>query len=105
MDHLALGNACLDAGAHGSLEDAPKPISSPPLPNARQRGMIRKPVAQTKACKPADGQIHLRFTHQASVVNNPKQEACQHQAQGSLGVYRGPTDSWGVNLSHLIMQP
>ena len=38
-------------------------------------------------------------------MNNPKQEACQHQAQGSFWVYRRPPDSWRVNFSHLIMQP
>ena len=35
MDHFALGDACLNAGPHGPFEDAPEPISTPPLPNAR----------------------------------------------------------------------
>ena len=86
MDDLALGDPGIEAGLYGTREDAPEPFGTPALADARQRGMIRQGLMQTVSCEPADGDIHLRFPHQPTVVNDAQQKAGEHQSNRHLGV-------------------
>ena len=78
-------------------------IGAPALADSGQRRVIGQPVVQTEAGEPADGEVHLRLAHQATVMNDPQKEAGEHETHRRLGLDGRATDPGRVHLRHLVM--
>jgi hypothetical protein len=86
VDNLALGDAGRHAARHRALKDAPEAVRAPALPDAGQRGVIRQRLVQAVADGPADRQVHLGFTQQVTIMDDPEQQPGEHQPHRDLGV-------------------
>ena len=60
---------------------------------------------QPEPREPPDREVHLRFPHQAAIMNDAQQEARQHQAQGGLGIDRRAADGRHIGPGHLVIKP
>src|SRR5512134_3010478 len=67
--------------------------------------MVRQGLMQTVSREPADGDIHLRFPHQPTVVSDAQQKAREHQSNRHLGVDARPAVTVTVQTSHFLTQP
>src|SRR5512134_385320 len=67
--------------------------------------MVRQGLVQIVAGEPADGDIHLRFPHQPTVVNDAQQKAREHQSNRHLGVDARPAVTVTVQTGHFLTQP
>src|SRR5512134_515620 len=67
--------------------------------------MVRQGLMQTVSREPADGDIHLRFPHQPTVVNDAQQKAREHQSNRHLGVDARPAVTVTVQTGHFLTQP
>ena len=105
MHDLALGDPGRHTAPDRPLEDAPKSLRAPALANTGQRRMIRQPLVQAVPREPADREIDLCLSHQTPVMNDPQQEAGQHQAHCRLRRDPGPTRAGGVEIGHVLDQP
>ncbi len=105
MDHLTLGDPSGDAGCHRALKDAPKLLCSPALPDPGQARVIGQGLVQPIACKPANGQVDLRFPHEPAVVDDAQQEARQHQPDRDLWIDTRSPIVRAVQLPDLATQP
>lgn len=55
--------------------------------------------------KPTDSQIDLRFAHQLSVVNDPREETGKHEANRGLGVDARSAIVFAVAIRHITPKP
>jgi len=91
VDHLSSSNFSGDTRPYRPLEDVSKALGAPALSDAGQRRVVWQWFMQRIANEPTNRQVHLRFPHQATVVNDPKQKAGKHQSHSHFGV-----DSWAA---------
>ena len=105
MDDFALGNPGGDAGLHAPLEDAAEPLGAPTLPDPRERGMIGQPVLQPVAGEPADRQVDLRLAHEPAIMDDPEQEAREHQPDRRLRIDPRAPDVRRIELGDLGRKP
>ena len=90
---------------HEAREDLAEDVCAPALPDARQRGVIRQSLVQGVTDEPADHETDLRFTHQSPVLNDPQQEARQHQPNGNLGIDAGTAVVGTIEIGQFGTEP
>ena len=105
MHDLALGDPGCHTALNRPLKDAPKPLGAPALPNTGQRRMIRKPLVEAIASKPADREIDLCLSHKTPVMDDPEKKAGQHETDGCLWRDPWPAGSGGIKIGNVLGQP
>jgi len=92
VQHLARGDLCRNAGLDGALEDLPKPLDTPALANAGQRGMVGQRLMQLVTGEPADPPNSLAL--RASAAGRRR---CQEETRRASGAPQ-PRDRYRVGL-------
>ena len=67
--------------------------------------MVGKALMQTVSDKPADREIHLRFTHQPAVVDDPEQQSRKHQSHRYFRINPWPAGVRAIAVRCFFAQP
>src|SRR5690606_14370964 len=105
MHHVALRDLRRDAGLDRAFENPAEALCPPALSNPRQRGMVWKRLVQAVADEPPDPEVDLCLPHQPTIMNDPEQEAREHQPDGDFRIDPRSTVVLAVKIRHLRPEP